>query len=165
MVSLYLSSLLILIQYHNHTLKNTSWFISENITKQIWRVREKKKIEKTVVNPICCNYFINEGNANSSVLVWNPMTVIGAFDEEWQAVRLLEISHVEFILIIGELKLFLEIKNIFAFFINSQHSNGTGSLNPSLWKTGICLSYIYNTRVVDGLETQGTRASAAMVFT
>ena len=54
--------------------------------------------------------------------------------------------------------------NIFAFFITSWHSDGTGSWNLSSWKTRICLSSIVNTMTADGLATQGRRVSAAMVL-
>ena len=56
-------------------------------------------------------------------------------------------------------------RNIFTFSIMSQHFDGTGCWNPSLWKTRTCLSYRINTMAANVLATQGARASTVMVLT
>ena len=58
-----------------------------------------------------------------------------------------------------------ENKNVFAFGIISQRWVGTGSWNSSFSKKRTCLLYIFNTMAVDGVVTQGAKASAAIELT
>ena len=59
---------------------------------------------------------------------------------------------------------FRKYNNIFAFSMISQHWNGTGNWNPSLWKTRNHLSYLVNTGVADDPVMQGARTSSTMVL-
>ena len=61
--------------------------------------------------------------------------------------------------VLENLKMYLQ------FSIISQHWDGVSNWSPSLWKTRICLSYIFNTMFVDNLVMQGATAWAAMVLT
>ena len=54
--------------------------------------------------------------------------------------------------------------NVFGICIIDQHWDGAGSSNPSLSKTRSRLFYVA-TMAVDGLATQGARASTAMILT
>ena len=54
--------------------------------------------------------------------------------------------------------------DMMVFAIISQHQNGAGCKSPSLWKPMTSLSNMINITVADGLVTQGSKASAAMVL-
>ena len=54
--------------------------------------------------------------------------------------------------------------NRFAFYIISQHSDGTESWNPSLWRPRSCLFCIFDLMDADHLAIQRARASAAMLL-
>ena len=53
-------------------------------------------------------------------------------------------------------------KFVYWHFIISQHWDGAGNWNPSLWKTKRSLSGIFNTIIADSLAVQGSRDSAAV---
>ena len=54
--------------------------------------------------------------------------------------------------------------NKIGFSVITQYSCKAGAWNPVPWKTRASSSYIVNIMVVDGLVTQGARASAAIIL-
>ena len=56
------------------------------------------------------------------------------------------------------------MKYIFAFFITSQHWNGTGIWNASWWKTRTYSSCTFNTMLANDLPVWGARASPTIVW-
>ena len=83
----------------------------------------------------------------------------------WQEVPQLSLPDTIVQLTPTSVNFFRKRYNMFAFSSISQHCDGTGDWNPSLWMSRASSSCIFNIIVADGLVMPGARASAAMMLT